>query len=115
MVIIIIIANFNISWVLIDGGSSYDIMYSNHFEKLWLKKEKLWHYEGSRLRAFNGTITYPRGYVKLMVIMGNGKSTNIVNSQFLMVPCKNVYNSIMDKPFAITLDTVASSVHLKLK
>lgn len=44
--IITIIANFDVSWVLIDGGGSSDIMYSDIFEKMGLKNEKLWHYNG---------------------------------------------------------------------
>lgn len=44
-----IVAHFDVSKVLIGGGNSYDIMYSNLFEKMGLKNEKLWPYEGSDL------------------------------------------------------------------
>lgn len=41
------ISSFDVFRVFIDGGSSYDIMYSDIFENIELKKDKLWPYEGS--------------------------------------------------------------------
>lgn len=38
-----------------------------------------------------------------------------VDLQLLVVPCKRVYNCIVGRPFAITLDIVVSPVHLKMK
>lgn len=32
-----------------------------------------------------------------------------------MVPCKNVYNCILEKPFKVALNEVAIMVHLKMK
>lgn len=37
-----------------------------------------------------------------------------MNSQFLVIHCKSVYNYILGRPFAVALDVVASLVHLKL-
>lgn len=59
LVIRVPIANFDVSRVLIDGDSSYDIMYGDLFENMGLKKEKLLSYEGSDLQAFNGNVTRP--------------------------------------------------------
>lgn len=80
-----------------------------------LDKENVWPYEGSDLQAFNDMTTCPWGYIELMIFKGEGRNIRIVDSRFLVVPCKNVYNLILSKPFAAALDIVASSIILKLK
>lgn len=47
LVIIATIEKFDASQTFIDGGSSYDIMHSELFEKLNLKRGWLWLYESS--------------------------------------------------------------------
>lgn len=115
LVMITTIVNFDVSRVLINGGSSCNIMYSNLFDKMGLEKEKLWPYEGSILQDFNNTTTRLLGYVKLMVTLGEGQDTITIYSQFMLVPCKSVYNYILGRSFTTTLDALASLVHLKPK
>lgn len=67
--IIATMANCYISRVIIDDESSYDIMYDEVFEKLRMKKEKLWSYKGFDLLAFNRIETHSWGYIKLMVTL----------------------------------------------
>lgn len=50
-----------------------------------------------------------------MVFVGEGIDIRLINTQFLVFPCRSLYNCILCRPFTITLDIVASSVHLKLK
>lgn len=50
-----------------------------------------------------------------MVTLSEGRDTTAINLQFLVVPCKNIYNCIIDIPFTVTLDAMASLPHLKLK
>lgn len=44
-----VIANFDVSRVLIDVGNSHDVMYSDLFDNMGLKNDKVWPYEGSDL------------------------------------------------------------------
>lgn len=53
------INHFYVSRILTDSGSFYDIMYLELFEKMCLKKENLWLYEGFNFQAFNNTLTHP--------------------------------------------------------
>lgn len=69
----------------------------------------------SRLQGLRNTTTHPWGYVELMISIGEEKYAWLGNSQLLVVSCINVYNCIMGRPFATTLDVLASSVHFKLK
>lgn len=50
-----------------------------------------------------------------MIIVGKGKNVRIVGLQFSVVPCKRVYNFILNRPSGVGLDVVESRVHLKLK
>ncbi|XP_058759897.1 uncharacterized protein LOC131633202 [Vicia villosa] len=65
-------ANFDVFRILIDEGSSVDIMYSHLFQTLKLDDSHLTPYVGSDLQGFNGTTTKPRGYVELIVTFGEG-------------------------------------------
>lgn len=38
-----------------------------------------------------------------------------IDMKFLVVPCKSVYNRILERPFAAILDVVASHVYFKIK
>ena len=109
------IANFEVSRVLIDGDSSCDIVYSDLFEKIKLKKEKLWPYEWLNLQVFNGMVTRLWGYIGLMVILGEEGDTIVIDYQFLVVSSKSVYNGVLGWSFASLLDVIASPVYLKLK
>lgn len=50
------------------------------FEKMGLKKENLWPYKRYDIHAFNETITHTWGYIELMVTLGEGRDTWIINS-----------------------------------
>jgi hypothetical protein len=59
------IADYNVSWILIDQGSSYDIMYNKLFSKLHIEQERLEPYHKWSLAAFNGSTSQPFGCVEL--------------------------------------------------
>lgn len=92
------IIHFDVSQILIDGGSLCDIIYSDLLKKMILKKETMWPYKESYLQAFNDTTTYPWVYIELMISMGNGKYVRTVNSHFFVVLYKRVYNCILAYP-----------------
>lgn len=51
----------------------------------------------------------------LMVTLGEVRDTMTVDLKCLVVPNKNVYNCILERPFTTTLGIVASLVHMKMK
>ncbi|MCI66264.1 hypothetical protein A2U01_0087522, partial [Trifolium medium] len=60
-------AHHDVSRILIDQGSSCDVMYQELFEKLKLKKKDLNPYEGTDLQGFNGSTIRPWGLINLPV------------------------------------------------
>lgn len=73
-------------------------MLSALFEKIGLIRESLWTYEGLDLQAFKGMATCPSGYVKLMIFVGEGNDIQSVNSQFLVLSYRRIYNCILERP-----------------
>ncbi|GAU32883.1 hypothetical protein TSUD_59710 [Trifolium subterraneum] len=71
-------ANFDVRRILVDQGSSYDIMYSGLFKVLQLTEENLVPYVGSYIQGFNGSTTKPRGYVDLIATFGENKAMKSV-------------------------------------
>ncbi|GAU42123.1 hypothetical protein TSUD_350970 [Trifolium subterraneum] len=108
-------ANFDVRRILVDQGSSCDIMYSGLFKVLQLTEENLVPYVGSDLQGFNGSTTKPWGYVDLIVIFGENKAMKSVKVKFLVVDCPSLYNCIIGRPTLAELFAVSSTIHLKLK
>ncbi|GAU47643.1 hypothetical protein TSUD_238620 [Trifolium subterraneum] len=108
-------ANFDVRRILIDQGSSCDIMYSGLFKVLQLTEENLVPYVGSDLQGFNGSTTKPWGYVDLIVTFGENKAMKSVKVKFLVVDCPSLYNCIIGRPTLAELFAVSSTIHLKLK
>ncbi|GAU46144.1 hypothetical protein TSUD_401460 [Trifolium subterraneum] len=108
-------ANFDVRRILVDQGSSCDIMYSGLFKVLQLTEENLVPYVGSDLQGFNGSTTKPWGYVDLIVTFGENKAMKSVKVKFLVVECPSLYNCIIGRPTLAELFAVSSTIHLKLK
>ena len=69
LVIMLNIEGFNTKRILIDNGSSADIIYLPAFQQLKLDPKRLRPFE-SPLVSFSGDRVYPRGIVTLIVIVG---------------------------------------------
>ncbi|XP_058755072.1 uncharacterized protein LOC131628226 [Vicia villosa] len=108
-------ANFDVCRILVDQGSSVDIMYSQLFKTLQLNDNHLTPYVGSDLQGFNGTVTKPWGFVELIVSIGSAKTTRAVKVQFLVIDCPSIYQCILGRSTLAELIAVPSTVHLKLK
>ncbi|XP_058760032.1 uncharacterized protein LOC131633330 [Vicia villosa] len=107
--------NFDVRRILIDEGSSVDIMYSHLFKTLKLDDSHLTPYVGSDLQGFNGTTTKLWGYVELIVTFGEGEASRQVKTRFLVIDCKTLFNYIIGRPTLAELTAVPSTVDLKMK
>ena len=69
LVIMLTIEGFNTKRVLVDNGSSVDIIYLPAFQQLKLDPKRLQSFD-STLVIFSGDRVYPRGIVTLTVTVG---------------------------------------------
>ena len=69
LVIMLMIEGFNTRRILMDNGSSADIIYLSAFQQVKLDPGRLCPFD-SPLVSFNGDRVYPKGIVILTVIVG---------------------------------------------
>ena len=70
LVIMLMIEGFNTKRILVDNGSSADIIYLPTFQQLKLDPGRLRPFD-SPLVSFSGDRVYPKGIVTLTVIVGD--------------------------------------------
>ena len=98
--------------VLVDNGSSVDIMYMMAYQQ-WRLDPKRLRYFNSPLVSFNGDKIYPRGIVTLSVIAGTHLAQVTIQVDFLVVDCPSSYNVILGRPTLNRLKSVTSTYYLK--
>ena len=97
LVIMLNIEGFNTKRILVDNGSSADIIYLPAFQQLRLDPKRLRPFE-SPLVSFSGDRVYPRGIVTLTVTMRTQPRQLIRQIDFLVVDCPSSYNIIIGRP-----------------
>ncbi|KAL2248431.1 UNVERIFIED_CONTAM: Retrovirus-related Pol polyprotein from transposon opus [Sesamum indicum] len=114
MVIKLDIANFTVPKVLIDNGSSADIILSDVLVKMGLENTML---EPVRtpLVGFGGTEIVPLGTFDLPVSMGEDPRRKTLMIKFLVVDTPFAYHVILGKPGLNAFRAIVSTYHLKVK
>ena len=79
--------------VMIDQGSTIEIMYPNLYKGLNLKPESLTAYS-SPLVSFEGKMVIPKGQIRLPVQTGS----DVVEVDFVMVDAFSPYTAIRGRP-----------------
>ena len=111
LVIMLNIEGFNTKRILVDNGSSADIIYLPTFQQLKLDPKRLCLFE-SPLVSFNGDKIYPKGIVTLTVTVGAQPRQLTHQLDFLVVNCPLSYNIIIGRP---TQQMEGGHVHLLLE
>ncbi|XP_043700189.1 uncharacterized protein LOC122650889 [Telopea speciosissima] len=93
LVIKMVIANCMVGRILVDNGSSADILYYDAFEKMLLKSEILKRVE-SPLYGFNGAPIRIEGSIELLVTVGTEPKLSTVMLNFLVVKVNFAHNGI---------------------
>ncbi|XP_043697254.1 uncharacterized protein LOC122648048 [Telopea speciosissima] len=114
LVIKMVIANCTVGRILVDNGSSTDILYYDAFEKMLLKPEMLKRVE-SPLYGFNGAPIQVEGSIELLVTMGIEPKLSTVMMNFLVVKVNSTHNGILGQPGLNALQAVVSTPHLVMK
>ena len=80
--------------VLIDNGSSVDILYYPAFQQMGIGRERLIS-TNALLVSFGGIRVLPLGVVTLFVVVGDYPQQITKNVTFLVVDCSFAYNAIL--------------------
>ena len=80
--------------VLVDNGSSTDILYYPAFQQMEIGRERLVP-TNAPLIGFGGTKVLPLGAITLSVVVGNYPQQIAKDVTFLVVDCSSAYNAIL--------------------
>lgn len=100
--------------VLVDNGSSADILYYPAFQQMMISKERLTP-TNAPLVGFGGTRVFPLGAITLSVTVGDYPRQITRDVTFLVVDCSSAYNAILGRPTLNAWKAATSTYHLMIK
>jgi hypothetical protein len=114
LVVTLTVANHRIHRILVDNGSSADILYWLVFQQMGIDHEMIKPF-GSPLVGFGGEVVYPIGIISLSVTAGTMPRLSTVMIDFLVIDQPSAYNAIMGRPALNKLRAMTSTYHLMMK
>ena len=115
MVIIVTIHSYPIKLIMVDQGSSADILYSTAAASMGVRKFDLKPHEGS-LIGFSGKHVLVEGLIRLRVTLGTWPVVVDMDVDFLVVEAPNMaYNAIMGRMSLNRAQAIISTSHLLMK
>ncbi|XP_025674464.1 uncharacterized protein [Arachis hypogaea] len=100
--------------VLLDPGSSADVLFYSTFQKMKLSNNVLQSTDGD-LVGFSGERVLIIGSVWLNTTLGEHPLSKTCDIQYLVVVCLSPYNLILGRPFLNKFGAIVSTVHLCVK
>ena len=100
--------------VLVDQGSSADVMFWPTFNKLQLSLDQLRPYPGC-LYGFARDQVEVRGYIELRTTFTDGTVSCTEKIKYLVVNAPSACNILLGRPMLNRLGAVPSTRHMKLK
>jgi len=114
IVISLVTAGRTVHRVLVDQGSSADVMFWTTFEKLQLSPDQLRPYGGC-LYGFSGDQVEVRGYIELRTTFTDGLASRTEKIRYLVVNALSAYNILLGRPTLNRTGAVPSTRHMKVK
>jgi hypothetical protein len=97
LVVTVTVANHAIHWILVDNGSSADILYWLAFKQMGIDQDRIKPF-GSPFMGFGGEQVQPIGIIPLSVIAGTTRRLSTVMVDFLVVDQPSTHNAIIGRP-----------------
>ena len=114
VVISIVTTGRKVHRVLVDQGSSADVMFWSTFNKLQLSPDLLRPYTGC-LYGFADNPVEVRGYLELRTTFTDGAASRTESIRYLVVNANSAYNILLGRPALNRLRAVSSTRHMKMK
>ncbi|GAV89895.1 hypothetical protein CFOL_v3_33307, partial [Cephalotus follicularis] len=97
VVVTLLVELFTMKRILIDSGSSADILYKHAFDQLRIPVDQLKPMK-TPLVGFAGEMIHPLGSINLFVVAGTAPRQTQVEMMFLVVDTPSPYNAIIGRP-----------------
>ena len=114
LVVRTIVANTTVHRVLIDNGSSADIIFASAFDKMGIRREKL-EPVNTHLRGFLGEKVLPLGSIQLVLTLGEPPCQVTKTARFLIVDAPSAYNMLLGIPSLNAIKAIPSAYHMIIK
>ena len=114
LVIRAVVANKTNHRVLIDNGSSTDIIFEAAFDKMGIGWEMI-EPISTHLRGFSGEKVLPLGSIQLVLTLGDPPCQATTAVRFLIVDAPSAYNMLLGRPFLNAIKAIPSAYHMMIK
>jgi hypothetical protein len=114
LVVTLTVVNHGIHQILVDNGSSADILYWPAFQQMGIDHDRIKPF-GSPLVGFGGEVVYPLRIIPLPVTAGTAPRLSNVMVDFLVIDRPSAYNANVDRPALNKLKAATSTYHLMMK
>ena len=109
-----VVANKTIHRVLVDNGSSADIIFASAFDKIGTGRERL-EPVNTHLRGFSGEKVLPLGSIQLVLTLGEPPCQAMTTARFLIVDAPSAYNMLSGRPSLNAIKAIPSAYHMMIK
>ena len=114
LVIRTVVANKKFHRVLVDNGSSTDIIFASAFDKMGIERERL-EPVNTHLRGFSGERVLPLGSIQLVLTLGEPPCQETTTVRFLIVDAPSAYNVLLGRPSPNAIKVIPSAYHMVIK
>ena len=114
LVIRAVVANKIIHQVLVNNGSSSDIIFASAFDKVGIGRERL-EPINTYLRGFSGEKVLPLGSIQLVLTSGDPPCKAATTVRFLIIDAPSAYNVLLGRPSLNAIKAIPSAYHMVFK
>ena len=113
LVVRAVVTNKTVHRVLVDNGSSADIIFASAFDKMGIGREKL-DPVNTHLRGFSDEKVLPMGSIQLVLTLGE-PPCQATTTRFLIVDAPSAYNMLLGRPSFNAIKSIPSAYHMMIK
>ena len=114
LVVRAVVANKTVHRVLVDNGSSADIIFASALDKMGIGREKL-DPVNTHMRGFSGEKVLPLGSIQLVLTLGEPPCQATTTTRFLIVDAPSAYNMLLGRPSLNAIKAIPSAYHMRIK